>query len=77
MSTLNLAHRPIVRFDPADPEHREIYHQFKKNRGWGKAKYRFVIDDTVDNLVDHCDRKLVIWYLNNEFGSRGRTDTKK
>lgn len=70
MSTLNLNFRPYVRFDPSDEEHRKIYHEFKQRQCWGKAKYRFVIDDTTENLVDYCDRKLVLWYLNNEFKAK-------
>lgn len=72
MSLLHLKHRSIILFDPADSEHRKIYHEFKQTGGWGKSKYRFVVDDTTTNLVDYCDRKLVNWYLNNEFGNKNK-----
>jgi hypothetical protein len=70
MPLLYLNHRDIILFDPNNAEHREIYHVFKKTHCWGKSKYRFVVDDTTTNLVDYCDRKLVEWYLNNEFSKK-------
>lgn len=70
MSILHLSHRPIIRFDVNNAEHRQTYFEFKKNRGWGKSKYRFVIDNSASNLVDYCDREIVEYYLDKEFGEK-------
>lgn len=70
MPILNLNYRPHILFDASNREHRQIYYQFKKRNGdWGKAPYRFVVDDATTNLIDYLDRKVSVWYLNNEFDS--------
>ena len=73
MSILNLNRRSYIIFDPDNREHRRAAHEFKKTQGWGSCKFRFVIDNNSLNLIDMIDKRLIAWYLANEF----KRDEKK
>ncbi len=59
--------RPFVVFDVSLQEHRRAVAKFKKDKSWSKIKYRFDINDDSRSLVDMVDKKLIWWYLNQEF----------
>lgn len=76
MSILTLNQRPFVVFDPAKPEHRRAAHQFATTRTWGKCEFRFAIDDESTNLIDMINRRLLDWYMKNEFKKSKRRTIK-
>ncbi len=69
MSKLELLiNRPLVAFDPANPEHRKHYVEFRKYGGWGKCPIRFIcVDEHGENLVAQMERQMVDYYLKQEF----------
>jgi len=68
MTILDSAARPLVTFDPNNEEHRRAFYEFKKSNCWGRnIRYRFHIDNETTNLVDLINRRLIVWYLENEF----------
>lgn len=67
MSQLELHGRPWTVFDPADQQHRAWYHDFVKSGAWGRCPVRFVIPDDHGNLVTMIQRKLVEYYVRQEF----------
>lgn len=63
-----LISRPLVRFDPANKEHRTYYNEFRKYGGWGSCPVRFIcIDEYSDNLLAQIQRQLLEYYMNREF----------
>jgi hypothetical protein len=67
MSQLELHGRPWTVFDPADQQHRAWYHDFVKSGAWGRCPVRFVVPDDHGNLVTLIQRKLVEYYVRQEF----------
>jgi hypothetical protein len=67
MSQLELHGRPWTIFDPADQQHRAWYHDFVKSGAWGRCPVRFVVPDDHGNLVTMIQRKLVEYYVRQEF----------
>ena len=67
MSILHLNHRPWTIFNPGNKDHRRWYNEFVKTGGWGSCPYRFVISDDADNLITMIQRKLVDYYVKQEF----------
>ena len=70
MSQLELHGRPWTVFDPADQQHRAWYHDFVKSGAWGRCPVRFVVPDDHGNLVTMIQRKLVEYYVRQEFQSK-------
>lgn len=70
MSQLELHGRPWTVFDPANQQHRAWYHDFVKSGTWGRCPVRFVIPDDHGNLITMIQRKLVEYYVRQEFKSR-------
>jgi hypothetical protein len=70
MSQLELHGRPWTVFDPADQQHRAWYHDFVKSGAWGRCPVRFVVPDDHGNLVTLIQRKLVEYYVRQEFRSK-------
>jgi len=67
MSQLALHNRPWVVFDPDNNEHRRWYANFVETGTWGRCPVRFVISDDHGNLVTMIQRKLVEYYVKQEF----------
>lgn len=68
MSKLEFVKRPLVRFDPANQEHRRHYAQYLKTRGWGSCPVRFVCPDEVgQSLPAMIHSQLMTHYLTEEF----------
>lgn len=62
-----LKFRPLVAFDETNPEHRKHYWNFVNDRSWGNCPVRFVIQDESSDLVSYINRKMLDYYLKNEF----------
>lgn len=67
MSKLQLLHRPWVVFDPLNENHRRYYADFAKYATWGRCPVRFIMDDDSNDLVTMIQRKLVEYYVMQEF----------
>lgn len=67
MSQLALYGRPWVVFDATNSEHRSWYADFVRNGTWGRCPVRFVIPDDHGNLITMIQRKLVEYYVQQEF----------
>lgn len=63
-----LISRPLVRFDPANKEHRRYFADFLKHGGWGGCPVRFIcMDEYSDNLIAQIQRQLLEYYMGREF----------
>jgi len=67
MSKLQLLHRPWVVFDPHNEKHRSYYSEFVRYATWGRCPVRFFTDDDSGDLITMIQRKLVDYYVTNEF----------
>jgi len=67
MSRLQLLHRPWVVFDPTDKNHRKYYADFVRYSTWGRCPVRFFVDDDSGDLITMIQRKLVDYYVSQEF----------
>lgn len=67
MSQLALHGRPWTVFDPSDRQHRQWYSNFVREGTWGHCPVRFVVPDDHGNLVTMIQRKLVEYYVKQEF----------
>jgi hypothetical protein len=76
MSQLALHNRPWVVFDPGNNEHRRWYANFVDTGTWGRCPVRFVIPDDHGNLVTMIQRKLVEYYVKQEFKRGGGAKQK-
>ena len=76
MSTLELAGRPFVVFDPANKAHREFYFEFVQTRTWGNCPVRFVVPEDHGDLITMIQRSLVKFYVEKEFKLGGRVRQK-
>jgi hypothetical protein len=67
MSKLTDVLRPAVSFDPSNTHHRECYYQFVKTGTWGRCAVRFNVDDMFSDLPSMIERRLVEFYVSQEF----------
>ena len=67
MSKLQLLHRPWVVFDAHNEHHRRYYADFCKYATWGRCPVRFIMDDDSNDLITMIQRKLVEYYVMQEF----------
>jgi len=67
MSKLQLLHRQWVVFDPHNENHRRYYADFCKYATWGRCPVRFIMDDDSNDLITMIQRKLVEYYVTEEF----------
>lgn len=67
MSKLQLLHRPWVVFDAHNDNHRRYYADFCKYATWGRCPVRFIMDDDSNDLITMIQRKLVEYYVLQEF----------
>jgi len=76
MSKLQLLHRQWVVFDAHNANHRKYYADFCKYATWGRCPVRFIMDDDSNDLITMIQRKLVEYYVMQEFPVIDKT-TKK
>lgn len=63
--------RQYASFDPANAEHRAIFHSVLVNKTWGRSPVRFWLDDEQTDLMYQCTKKMAHWYMEQEFGALG------
>lgn len=68
MSKLDFIGRPWVAFDPRNKQHRKWFAEFQIRRSWGSCPVRFIIPDEDGDLLTLCQRKLIQYYVDKEFG---------
>ncbi len=66
MSSLNMYNRPVVKFDPANAEHRKWLGEFTTNLSWGNCPVRFT-SEGYGNTVAQMQQKLIEYYISQEF----------
>jgi hypothetical protein len=67
MSILAFKSRPWTVFDPNNKQHRCWYFNFLQHGSWGRCPYRFIVPDDHGDLVSMIRRKLVEYYVAQEF----------
>lgn len=72
MSQLALHGRPWVVFNATNTEHRKWYADFVRTGTWGRCPVRFVVPEDHNNLITMIQRKLVEYYVQQEFKKRKR-----
>jgi hypothetical protein len=69
MSRLAFIGRPWVAFEATDPQHRAWFAEFRKLGTWGKCPVRFIIPDDHGDLITMIQRRLIDYYISEEFDS--------
>jgi len=59
--------RPFVIFDPTLSEHRELFYKFERTQSWVGCPYQWAIDDDSLDVVHHIRKKMLDFYMKNEF----------
>jgi hypothetical protein len=77
MSVLEIHGRPFTVFDPSNEQHRSFYNDFVRHGTWGRCPYRFVVPDDQGNLVTLIQRKLVEFYVKQEFETVAKKPRKR
>ncbi len=72
MSLLSYYGRPWVKFDAANVEHRRWFAEFNANRSWKDCPVRFIVDDEQGDLITMIQRRLIKYYVDNEFNTKSR-----
>lgn len=67
MNKIQFTGRPLVYFDPANSDHRAWFAEFNKYSTWGRCPVRFIVDDDVGDLITMIQRKLINYYITQEF----------
>jgi hypothetical protein len=67
MSRLAFIGRPWVAFEASDPQHRAWFAEFRKLGTWGKCPVRFIIPDDHGDLITMIQRRLIDYYVGQEF----------
>jgi len=68
MSKLAFIGRPWVAFDATNSQHRQWFAELQRLGTWGRCPVRFIISDDHGDLVTMIQRRLIEFYLNQEFG---------
>jgi hypothetical protein len=68
MSKLAFIGRPWVAFDATNKEHRTWFAEFRKLGTWGQCPVRFIIPDDHGDLITMIQRRLIDYYVSQEFG---------
>lgn len=66
MSVLNVVIRPVVKFDPANAEHRKWLGEFTTNLSWGNCPVKFS-NEGYGNTVAQMQQRLLQYYISQEF----------
>ena len=72
MSLLTLRARPIVAFDVYNADHREYFREFSKRTSWGNCPVRFMAEDLNVDLVTYISRKMLAYYITEEFKNENK-----
>jgi hypothetical protein len=67
MSRLAFFGRPFVSFDAANSDHRQYFAEFNKFRTWSRCPVRFIIPDEHGDLITMIQRRLIQYYVDQEF----------
>ena len=67
MGILNYHHRPWVAFEASNREHRKWFSEFQQSGTWGHCPVRFIIADEQGDLVSMIQRRLINYYVGQEF----------
>ena len=65
-SFLELHKRPVIKFDPTNPDHRREVIRFLKEGTWGKCPWAFYAPDNL-SIKAYAMQTLVDYYLEKEF----------
>jgi hypothetical protein len=74
MSKLAFIGRPWVAFDASNKDHRKWFAEFQRLSTWGKCPVRFIIDDEDGDLITLCQRRLIAYYVEQEFNVRAKSN---
>jgi len=77
MSRLALHSRPFAVFNPADRDHRKWFAEFNASAKWGNCPVRFVVEDDNGDLVTMIQRRLIQYYVSQEFASSTKKSVVK
>jgi len=66
VSVLQSTMRPVVRFDPNNPDHRRWLGQFTTSLNWGDCPVRFS-NEGYGNTVAQMQQRLIQYYITQEF----------
>jgi hypothetical protein len=72
MSRLSYIGRPWVAFDAAQENHRRYFANFQKTGTWAHCPVRFIVADDHGDLVTMIQRRLIDFYVDQEFGDTPR-----
>lgn len=72
-----LHQRPFKIFDPANLEHRSIFYKFQQTQSWQHSPYQWTINDDSTNLVYFINRKLLDYYMGQEFTKKKASTTTR
>lgn len=64
-----LNHKPTVKFDPTNKEHREVIRGYIKT-GRMDAPFKFLHDSKYISVADQCKTELVAYYLDKEVSKK-------
>jgi len=67
MQSFNL--RPVVKFDPNDPDHRRWLGDFSRTLSWGNCPVKFS-NEGYGNTVAQMQQRLLEYYTAKEFGNK-------
>jgi len=67
MSMLEYHGRPWAAFDASNSQHREWFAQFQKLKTWSRCPVRFIITDDHGDLITMIQRRLIDYYVGQEF----------
>lgn len=67
MSKLAFHGRQFVAFDADNQEHRRWFAEFQRTGTWGRCPVRFICPDEHGDLVTLIQRKLIAYYIDQEF----------
>ena len=66
MSKLDLYNRPTVIFNPDNKLHRQYVTAFLQTGSWKGCPVRFAIEEDHGNLMGQIQRKMLLWYTEQE-----------
>jgi hypothetical protein len=66
MDLLARIQRPVVQFDPANPEHRCLYNKFLQTRAWSHSPVRFALHEDFIELPHYLNMLLLQWYMSRD-----------
>lgn len=78
MSLLHFHQRPWVIFDPGNEDHRRWFVRFQEETSWKSCPVRFFVPDHPGtDVATAIQKKLVQYYINNEFDPKKDAGTTK